>query len=100
MTRVISLRSPQHHPPSATGESRTFSARIGCFGMLLSGTLAILAGSGCRSVPIGDQGQLSKPNMIFADTAVFGYDSGLVAQIEPGAASNGGAQAAGCTSCK
>lgn len=66
----------------------------------MAGVVVLLWVTGCHSVPVGEQGRLSKPNMIFADTAVFGYDSGLVTQVEPGAATSGGAQAAGCTSCK
>jgi hypothetical protein len=64
------------------------------------GVLALGLLPGCVHVKVSEQGQVSKPNMTFADTAAFGYDSALVCQVEPGAATSGGAQAAGCTSCK
>ena len=67
--------------------------------MLASGGLTLLA-AGCAQVPTAQQGRVSRPNMLFADTAVFGDRSALQGQIEPGAAATGGAQAAGCTSCK
>ena len=56
--------------------------------------------AGCARIPVAKQGLVAKPNMVFADTAVFGDRSSLQGQIEPGAAATGGAQAAGCTSCK
>lgn len=60
----------------------------------------LFLGAGCARVPVARQGWVAKPNMVFADTAVFGDRSSLQGQIEPGAAATGGAQAAGCTSCK
>jgi hypothetical protein len=56
--------------------------------------------SGCAGVPVHEQRLVSKPNMTFDDSAVFGGRSVLTVQIEPGAAFSGGAQAGGCTSCK
>lgn len=56
--------------------------------------------SGCARVPVAKQGWVGKPNMVFSDGALFGDRQGLLGQIEPGASSTGGAQAAGCTSCK
>ena len=65
---------------------------------------ALLVGSvGCGSVgqvSISDQRLVSKPNMLFSQSGVFDYQNRLIAQIEPGSATSGGGQAAGCTSCK
>jgi len=62
--------------------------------------LLVLLCGGCARIPVSQQSRLIKPNMVLADTASFDYSSGLQSQIEPGAAVTGGAQAAGCTSCK
>jgi hypothetical protein len=55
--------------------------------------------AGC-AVPVHQQRLVSRPNMQFTDTAVSGYQSKVLGQIETGAAASGGAQAAGCTSCR
>ena len=62
---------------------------------------AMLAASlaGC-AVPVHQQRLVSRPSMQFSDTAVSGYQSKVLGQIETGAAASGGAQAAGCTSCR
>ncbi len=49
---------------------------------------------------VHEQRLLSKPNMTFSDSYLYAYQPRLTAQVEPGAAASGGAQAAGCTSCK
>lgn len=63
---------------------------------------AVLCGfiSGCTSVPVHQMGLVSKPNMVFSDSAVFSVTSKLWVQTEPGVAFSGGAQAGGCTFCK
>lgn len=66
---------------------------------LLAGLLAWGA-SGCTSVPVYRQIQVSRPNMQFSDSLVYSYQSSLIAQVEPGSALSGGAQTAGCTACK
>ena len=69
--------------------------------ILLFGLL--VCGVGCASVgqvSISEQRLVSKPNMLFSQSGVFIYQNRLIAQIEPGSATSGGAQAAGCTSCK
>ncbi len=38
--------------------------------------------------------------MQFSDVPTYAMGVGLLAQIETGAAASGGAQAAGCTSCR
>jgi hypothetical protein len=60
----------------------------------------LLVFGGCT--PIGPQQQrlVSKPGMTFADSQVFNYQHKLLPQVEPGSAFSGGAQSAGCTSCK
>jgi len=65
-------------------------------------TLLIAMGflSGCKVVPLQDQRLVSKHNMTFSDSPVFAYQSAVLTQIEPGTASSGGAQAAGCTACQ
>jgi len=66
--------------------------------------LAVLTGAlllqGCNTVAVHEQRLLSKPNMTFSDSYLYAYQPRLTAQVEPGAAASGGAQAAGCTSCK
>ena len=69
--------------------------------ILLFGGLAW--GGGCSwggRVGISEQRLVSKPNMLFSQSGVFVYQNWLIAQIEPGSATSGGGQAAGCTSCK
>ena len=55
--------------------------------------------AGC-AVPVHQQRLVSRPNMQFSDSPVFNYQSRTLAQTESGAAASGGAQAAGCTSCR
>jgi len=56
--------------------------------------------TGCGTVPLQQQRLVSKPNMVFSDSPVYAFPSGLLAQVEPGTASSGGAQVAGCTACQ
>ena len=65
----------------------------------LAATFALLL-AGCGTVPVWQQGPVSKPNMVFNDRGAFVYGPRLNAQIESGSADNGGAAAAGCTACK
>jgi len=65
-----------------------------------SGLALIILLSGCRAVPVSSQRLVSKPNMIFSDSVTAPGKSRLIVQIEPGSAFSGGAQAAGCASCK
>lgn len=60
--------------------------------------LASLAG--CTVVPVNQQRLVAKPGMLFADEATLYARSALRGQLESGAAVSGGAQAAGCTSCR
>jgi hypothetical protein len=62
--------------------------------------IAGLSTSGCTGVAVHEQRLVSKPNMTFEDSAVFGNRPFLTVQIEPGAAFSGGSQPGGCTSCK
>src|SRR5262245_31133346 len=55
---------------------------------------------GCVRVGVHEQRLVSKPNMTFDESVVFGTRPALTVQIEPGTAFSGGAQAGGCTSCK
>ena len=61
---------------------------------------AVMVLPGCASVGVHQQRLVSKPNMLFTDAAVFSYGPKLLVQMEPGSAATGGAQAAGCTSCR
>ncbi len=72
------------------------AGRVRSLGSLLA---ALLVVPGC-AVPVHQQRFVSKPSMQFSDSPVFLYQSRLLAQVEPGAAASGGAQAAGCTSCR
>lgn len=66
---------------------------------LLTVGLVFLA-SGCSSVNVAEQRLVSKGNMVFAESSVFGDSSSLHSVVEPGTAGSGGGQAGGCTSCK
>lgn len=68
--------------------------------IVLLATVLAMAGAGCSTVPVHKQRLVSKPGMLFSDSAVFSYQSKIGPQIESGAAASGGAQAAGCTSCR
>ena len=87
------ISRPEHELPDAARALRSGRARR----MLLIALLALP--SGC-AVPVHQQRLVSKPSMQFSDSPVFNYQSRLLAQVEPGAAASGGAQAAGCTSCR
>lgn len=59
-----------------------------------------VAVAGCAGVPVDQQRLVAKPGMQFSDSPVYAYAARLLYQTEPGAAGSGGAQAAGCTSCR
>jgi hypothetical protein len=63
-------------------------------------TIFLLVCAGCAVVRPSEQRLVSKPNMVFSESAVFSYANKLVPQLEPGSAFSGGGQSAGCTSCK
>ena len=67
---------------------------------IIASLVLSLANQGCNTVAVSEQRLLSKPNMTFSDSYAFSYQPRLTVQTEPGSASSGGAQAAGCTSCK
>ncbi len=56
--------------------------------------------TGCGAVPIAQQRLVSRPAMTFDESAAGHAAVNLAAQIEPGVATTGGAQNAGCTSCR
>lgn len=61
---------------------------------------ALLLG-GCSSPAVRQQRWVAKPGMIFADSAVFSYNSPkLLPQLAPGFGGAGAAQNSGCTSCR
>ena len=63
--------------------------------------VAVLLLAGCSSPAVRQQRLVSKPNMLFSDSAAFTYNSArLLPQLEPGSAASGGAQNAGCTACR
>jgi len=63
--------------------------------------VALLSVAGCSSPAVRQQRLVSKPNMLFSDSAAFTYNSArLLPQLEPGSAASGGAQNAGCTACR
>ena len=68
--------------------------------ILLLAMVPALIGAGCSTVPVHKQRLVSRPGMQFSNSAVFSYQSKIGPQIESGAAASGGAQAAGCTSCR
>lgn len=69
--------------------------------ILLSALTVVLAvvGAGC-TVPVHAQRLLAKPGMQFSGSAALGGPSKLLPQVESGAATSGGGQAAGCSSCR
>ena len=69
-----------------------------CVGLpvLLCGAVAL---AGCARVAPREQRLVSKPNMQFSESLVFGYQNRLLTQIESGSASFVGAQSTGCGSC-
>jgi hypothetical protein len=62
--------------------------------------LLLLLCAGCVSVGPNEQRLVSKPNMVFSQSAVFNYQNTLLQQMEPGSTFSGGAVCGGCTSCK
>jgi hypothetical protein len=63
-------------------------------------TMGLVAvGAGC-TVPVHQQRLLAKPGMQFTGSAALGAPSKLLPQVESGAATSGGGQAAGCSSCR
>ena len=57
--------------------------------------------AGCSLPAVRQQRLVAKPNMTFADSAAFTYNSPkLLPQLAPGFAASGGAQNSGCTSCR
>lgn len=69
--------------------------------MCVIGPLAagLLLAAGC-TVPVQAQRLLAKPAMQFSGSAVFGNQPRLLPQLESGAATSGGGQAAVCSSCR
>ena len=76
--------------------------RVRWFALTTSVLLAaVLLLAGCSSPTVRQQRLVSKPNMLFSDSSVFTYNSArLLPQLEPGSATSGGAQNAGCTACR
>lgn len=74
---------------------RTSSIRL----LAVVALVAALLG-GCTAVPVAQQRLVSKSGMTFAASAEGGAAFNLTAQVEPGTAITGGAQNAGCTSCR
>jgi hypothetical protein len=62
--------------------------------------LAILLLTGCATVEVQEQRLVSKPNMLFSRSAVYGYSSRIMPQLQPGLAVSGGAQPSSCTVCR
>ena len=63
--------------------------------------VALFLLAGCAAPAVRPQRLVSKPNMLFSDSSMFTYNSArLLPQLEPGSASSGGAQNAGCTACR
>ena len=55
---------------------------------------------GCVRIPVAEHQNLSRPNMIFESQGAFASRPSAFGQTEPGSASSGGGQAAGCTACQ
>ena len=79
-------------------EHKISRAPLGQSCMIVMGVVGLV--SGCSHVPAYDQAMVSKPNMIFSESPVFDFGSKVLPRIEPGASASGGAQAAGCATCR
>jgi len=55
---------------------------------------------GCVRIPVAEHQDLSRPNMIFESQGAFASRPSVFGQTEPGSATSGGGQAAGCTACQ
>lgn len=56
--------------------------------------------AGCVRIPIVQQQDLSRPNMVFESQGAFASRPALFSQTEPGSAASSGGQSAGCTACR
>jgi hypothetical protein len=82
---------PSENPPGKAFLNPAFLAAL---------TVGLAAvGAGC-TVPVHQQRLLAKPGMQFSGSAALGAPSKLLPQVESGAATSGGGQAAGCSSCR
>ena len=71
------------------------------FTLLSVVALTVLSLTGCTSMRPSEQRLVAKPNMTFADSAAFTYNSSrLFPQMATGFAATGGSQNSGCTSCR
>ncbi len=89
---------------SAVSESVMVSSRVPhthpiLRALVFLGAAALLA-AGCARVPVAQQRRISQPALVFSDSPVAAHQPNLTGQIEPGTAVSGGAQAAGCTTCR
>lgn len=79
-------------------EKRTYKNRH--VGGAVVASIFALTMVGCTQVPLAKQRLVSKAAMSF-DSSAHGHPVvNLMTQLEPGTAASGGAQAAGCTSCR
>jgi hypothetical protein len=95
MRPIFRLWLPAGGPENPTPRAR--AGRAGVCGLAIA--LALGCG-GCTQVPAWKQERVSRPGLLFSDSAVLASRSNLIGQIEPGSAVAGGAQAAGCTACR
>jgi hypothetical protein len=62
--------------------------------------LCPLVFTGCVNIPVSQQQDLSRPNMVFESQGAFASRPALFGQTEPGSAASSGGQSAGCTACR
>lgn len=62
--------------------------------------LCPLVFTGCVNIPVSQQQELSRPNMVFESQGAFASRPALFCQTEPGSAVSSGGQSAGCTACR
>lgn len=60
----------------------------------------LFAFTSCVRIPIAEQQDLSRPNMVFESQGAFASRPSLFCQTEPGSAVSSGGQSAGCTACR
>lgn len=95
-TSVEFICRPPRFPTMARAREKLLQGRRALFALVIATTIL----SGCAAVDASQQRLVSKANMQFSDSSVFAYQGKLFAQTEPGSASSGGSQSAGCTSCR
>lgn len=80
---------------------RPATRAVPCQMMFMLASLVLpIAFTSCVRIPIAEQQDLSRPNMVFESQGAFASRPSLFCQTEPGSAVSSGGQSAGCTACR